>query len=245
MIWTSTDTNRIDVIMWSVIWTVPMIAIHLLLVGLNTASSLKGSSYFWTTFDRDTRQCLVPIISTMAFTCFYAIFLVFYIFYSKKFAETLINRRLQQRVRFSQIFFALFFPFEVLLRFILAFLTKYQTATEVLGHIFFFMDLAICLVGLLEFALFPVLDATEYPLMDDAAVTLLGNITPRGRTGPDGGGAIVLNAGTIKSVSSSTSSGKSSTSLLTDRNSIQPLNLNVNGASIEDFKKQMADFSGV
>jgi len=173
--------NR-KVMMWSWLWAFPMIAIHLIIVGLNNAS-YEDPKYFWTTFSTSSKQCVVPLISTIAFTCFYGTFLVFYIFYSNKFSRTLINKRLRHRLWLSQIFFSLFFPFEVLLRFILTLTTQIQVAAEVLSHIFFFIDLIICLVGLLEFALFPVLDAAEFPLIDVLTDSLLDKVSRKSRPG--------------------------------------------------------------
>jgi len=256
--------NR-GVISWSLVWTSPMIIIHIIIVGLNN-SSRKDSDFFWTTYDSTSGKCVVPIISTMAFTCFYAIFLVCYIFYSRKFSKTLINKRLLRRVWWSQVFFSLFFPFEVLLRFILIFTTRFQVAGTVLSHIFFFIDLIICLVGLLEFSLFPVLDAAEFPLSSDLYDNLLDKRSYRKSHAVDHSAIILDNvsfeakkqpstAAILHTSALATSSMPSSSS---PPSSIKPLNVkngpgavsaynnnNVNDNNVEEFRKQMARYSNV
>jgi len=156
------------ILYWTLIWCGPMIAVHVLIVGLNYSHSISEQyPLFWTTFDTTNSLCVVPIISTLAFAVFYTIFLIFYLFWSNKFAGTLVNRRLRKRVQWSQFFFVIFFPFEVLLRVVLIFITKYQVATNVLSHVFFFIDLIICVAGVLEFALLPTVEAADYPLLAD------------------------------------------------------------------------------
>jgi len=253
--------NRV-VMGWSFLWCLPMVAIHLLIVGLNNATSLHDSDFFWTTFDTTSHKCLVPIISTMAFTCFYAIFLVFYIFYSNKFSKSLINKTLLRRMWWSQFIFSLFFPFEVLLRFILIFTTKFQVAAEILSHIFFFIDLIICFVGLLEFALLPVLDAAEYPLLSDSDDTSLIDKRLSKKIATEDGSAIVLDTVTFKAgtdaaqnsytnlMSDSSSSGilpPSTHSINTSNNHTAPGHNSNNNVSeqqsLEEFRQQMAKYS--
>jgi len=244
--------NRV-VMGWSMLWTLPMIIIHVIIIILNN-TSLSDTTFFWRTFNTSSSSCVVPIISTMAFTCFYVIFLAFYIFYSNKFGKTLINKRLLQRLWWSQIFFALFLPFEVLLRFILIFTTKFQVAAEVLSHIFFFIDLIICLVGLLEFALFPVLDAAEFPLTNDMTDSLLDKSSSRKSRSVEHA-AIVLDSVVLQANRSSSTNLMSNTSTtsslpytLTDKeinSSVKPAyNSSINEQqSVEEFRKQMARYS--
>jgi len=158
-----TESPNKDVLRWSLMWCVPVFVVHIIILALSGVH--ESNPIVWSTYSSTYHHCVIPLLSTGAFAVFYACFIVFYGFASIKLFTRLINRNLRYRVRWTQLFFVFFFPFEIFIRLILLFVPKYEKAFESLYHTFFFIDLIVCAVGVIEFVLMPVLDAASVPLM--------------------------------------------------------------------------------
>lgn len=164
-----TENPNKDVLRWSLTWCIPVFIVHVIILALSDVH--ESNPIVWSAYTRTYHHCVIPLLSTGAFAVFYACFIVFYGFASIKLFTRLINRNLRYRVRWTQLFFVFFFPFEIFIRLILLFISKYEDAYEALYHTFFFIDLIVCAVGVIEFVLLPILDAASVPLMKGVTAT--------------------------------------------------------------------------
>jgi len=157
---------------WSLLWTIPLIVIHLVVLILDASSVSEPQKLFWTVYDQDNSKCAVPIISTAAFAIFFVLFLLFFLFLSRKFSKSIINRVLINRIRLLQLSFILFLPLEVAIRVVLIFTLKFGDTSKALFHAFFFVDIIVLLIGILEFAFFPVIDSLGFGLFESVIKSL-------------------------------------------------------------------------
>lgn len=164
-----TENPNKDVFRWSITWCIPVFIVHVIILGLSDVH--ESNPIVWSTYSSTYHHCVIPLLSTGAFAVFYACFIVFYGFASIKLFTRLINRNLRHRVRWTQLFFVFFFPFEIFIRLIMLFISKYEKAYESLYHTFFFIDMIVCAVGVIEFVLLPVMDAMSVPLMKGVTAT--------------------------------------------------------------------------
>ncbi|EGG24274.1 hypothetical protein DFA_06424 [Cavenderia fasciculata] len=147
---------------WSILCTIPIVIVHIIILILDSSSISEPRQLFWTTYDSERGKCAVPIISTAAFAIFFVIFLLFFFVITNRFSKTILNRNLINRIRLSLGSFVLFLPLEVAIRVVLIFTLKFGNTSLGLFHAFFFVDVAVALVAILEFALFPVLDSIGF-----------------------------------------------------------------------------------
>ncbi|EGC34454.1 hypothetical protein DICPUDRAFT_153350 [Dictyostelium purpureum] len=152
------------VYVWSLVCTLPLVIIHLILLILDATdvTEPRGNQYLFTVYDSKEQKCSVPIISTGAFAVFFVIFLFFFVIVSRNFSKSIINRSLINRIRILQFSFVAFLPLEVAIRVVLIFTTNIGDATPALFNAFFFVDIIVLLIGVLEFALFPILDSLGF-----------------------------------------------------------------------------------
>ncbi|EAL64160.1 hypothetical protein DDB_G0286809 [Dictyostelium discoideum AX4] len=160
-------TNRLNfedpndyVYLCAFICSLPLIIVHIVLLILDALNDKVNIAY--TVFDNEESKCLVPIVSTAAFAIFYVLFLLFFIFISRKFSKTIINRSLINRIRLLQFSFIAFLPLEVAIKVVLIFTLNIGKISQALFNAFFFVDIVVLLIGVLEFALFPILDSLGY-----------------------------------------------------------------------------------
>lgn len=164
-----TESPNKDVLRWSLTYCIPVVVVHIIILALSDVH--ESNPIVWSTYSSTYHHCVIPLLSTGAFAVFYACFIVFYGFASIKLFTRLINRNLRYRVRWTQLFFVFFFPFEIFIRLVLLFISKYEKAYESLYHTFFFIDLIVCAVGVIEFVLLPILDAVSVPLEKGVTAT--------------------------------------------------------------------------
>ncbi|KAM9993267.1 hypothetical protein ACTFIZ_011233 [Dictyostelium cf. discoideum] len=183
-------TNRLNfedpndyVYLCAFICSLPLIIVHIVLLILDALNDKVNIAY--TVFDSEESKCLVPIVSTAAFAIFYVLFLLFFntyikmkkftnihfiyliitpiiVFISRKFSKTIINRSLINRIRLLQFSFIAFLPLEVAIKVVLIFTLNIGKISQALFNAFFFVDIVVLLIGVLEFALFPILDSLGY-----------------------------------------------------------------------------------
>ncbi|KAF2074218.1 hypothetical protein CYY_004464 [Polysphondylium violaceum] len=157
---------------WSLLWTIPLILIHLMILILDASSVNEPKKLFWTVYDKENFKCAVPIISTASFAIFFVLFLLIFVFLSRKFSKTIINRVLINRMRLLQFTFISFLPLEVAIRVVLIFTLDIGETSIALFHAFFFVDIAVILIGILEFAFFPVIDSLGFGLFESVLKSL-------------------------------------------------------------------------
>ncbi|KAN0040423.1 hypothetical protein ACTA71_012316 [Dictyostelium dimigraforme] len=148
------------VYLFAFICSLPLIIVHIVLLILDALNDKVNIAY--TVFDNEESKCLVPIVSTAAFAIFYVLFLLFFIIISRKFSKTIINRSLINRIRLLQFSFIAFLPLEVAIKVVLIFTLNIGKISQALFNAFFFVDIVVLLIGVLEFALFPILDSLGY-----------------------------------------------------------------------------------
>ncbi|KYQ88144.1 hypothetical protein DLAC_11394 [Tieghemostelium lacteum] len=146
----------------ALLWTIPLIVIHIVILILDASSISEPRKLFWTVYDKEGSKCAVPIISTACFAIFFVIFLFFFTLLSRTFSRTVINRILIGRLRLLQFAFIAFLPLEVAIRVVLIFTLNLGNTSIALFHAFFFVDIAVVLIAVLEFAFFPVSDELGY-----------------------------------------------------------------------------------
>lgn len=158
----SNDPNKF-IIYNSLLWCIPIFVVHIVIIAVGAVR--ESNPIVWATFSSRDQHCVIPILSTTAFAAFYCCFIIFYIISSRKVFKRLMNHNLRNRVRWTQLFFVFVFPFEIVVRFIMIFISKFEKPYEALYHVYFFIDLIVCTVAVCELVLLPVLDAASYPLM--------------------------------------------------------------------------------
>eukprot|EP00026_Physarum_polycephalum_P007231 Phypoly_transcript_07289.p1 GENE.Phypoly_transcript_07289~~Phypoly_transcript_07289.p1 ORF type:complete len:493 (-),score=61.15 Phypoly_transcript_07289:25-1503(-) len=156
------DPNKF-IIYNALLWCIPIFLVHIVIIAVGAVH--ESNPIVWATYSSKNHHCVMPILSTTAFAAFYCFFIIFYVLSSRKLFKRLMNHNLRNRIRWTQLFFVFIFPFEIVVRFILIFISKYQKPYESLYHTYFFMDLIVCSVAVSELVLLPVLDAASYPLL--------------------------------------------------------------------------------
>lgn len=156
------DPNKF-ILYRALLWCIPVFVVHIIILALSPVH--EGTPVVWRTHTLQHQHCVVPVLSTGATAIFYSFFVVLYVLSSSKLFTRLINRNLRYRIRWTQLFFIFIFPLEIILRFISIFISEYEDAYEAVYHSYYFLELIVCTVAIIELVLRPVMDAASFPML--------------------------------------------------------------------------------